>query len=308
MAPPSVPDTDDDFRLSVVLASTGEAGETTGALRALRRGTRGVTSEVLVVRPPGRAPVPAGRPRAVRTIEGPRGALVPELWGAGLRAARGWAVAFTTSHCRVDDGWAASLLSALEEGAVGAGGPIRLADGAGAFARAVHLLRYSDVDGERPAGPVEEIPGDNAAYRREALEGKGVVGDEGFWDVEVHRRLRARGEQLVWVPTASVRMESTEGMGVFVRQRFRHGRRFGRYRSLELETSPWRSLAAAPLVPAVLTARALARTGTHPGRLVRSLPALPHLLLTSSAWAAGEARGAVEVLLARGGDEKRRER
>lgn len=297
MTPPIAPDSGDAPRISVVLACPGGDGDVGGALRALRRGTEGVASEVLVAHPAGRGGELHRRPGtgAVRRVEGPPDALVPDLWGAGLRAARGWAVAFTIPHVRADAGWAASLLAALEEGAAGAGGPILLAEGAGAFLRAVHLLRYSDFGGGRPSGPVEEIPGDNAAYRREALERAGVVGEDGFWDVEVHRRLRERGGRLAWVPEAGVRMTSTEGIGSFLRQRFRHGRRFGRYRTRELGTPVWRSLAAAPLVPAVLAGRALARARSRGEGWAASLPALPYLLLTASAWAAGEARGAAEV-------------
>lgn len=306
MTPTAAYAPDDGPRLSVVLACPEGGGDAVAALRALRRATDGVSSEVLVTHPAGRSPeLPPDRDGPARTVEGPPDALVPGLWGAGLRAARGWGVAFTTAHVRAAEGWAASLLAALEAGAAGAGGPIRLDDDAGTFSRAVHLLRYSDFAGGRPSGPVEEIPGDNAAYRRAVLERDGVVGDDGFWDVEVHRRLRDRGERLVWVPEAGVRMTGTEGVGSFLRQRFRHGRRFGRYRTRELGTPVWRSLAAAPLVPAVLAGRALARARGREERWTASLPALPYLLLTASAWAAGEARGAAEVAV--DGDVDRRE-
>lgn len=276
--------------LSVVLACP-DGDDPDAALRALRRGTRGAATEVLVARPDGRAPEAEPGVRGdVRPVEGPPDALVPELWGAGLQAARGGVVAFTTSRFRVSEGWAASLLEALAGGAAGAGGPVLLARGAGPVARAVHLLRYSDFAGPRPAGPVREVPGDNAAYRRRALVRDGGGFADGFWDVEVHRRLRARGEELVWVPEAETRLVGTEGLVSFLRQRFRHGARFGRYRARELGTPVWRILAAAPLVPAVMAGRALARRWREAA--VGSLGAVPCLLLAASAWAAGEARGA----------------
>lgn len=289
-------------QLSVVLACPPGGDGPDGALDALRSGTRGVETEVLVTHPGDRRPrLSVAEGERVRRVEGPPGALVPELWGLGLRSSRGDAVAFTTSHVRVGDGWAGALLDALEGGAAGAGGPIRLARGAGLLARAVHLLRYSDFAGDRSPGAVEEVAGDNAAYRREPLERIGAAGGDGFWDVEVHRRLRACGEDLVWVPGAAVRMEETETLGAFMRQRFSHGRRFGRHRSRDLGTPVWRSLAAAPLVPAVMAGRALQRTGGRRGGWIRWLPAVPHLLVTASAWAAGEAFGALDTLAGRDG-------
>lgn len=289
--------------LSVVLACP-EGAAADGALRALERATRGVATELLVARPSSGHPAGGtGRGPRVRRVEGPPGALVPELWAAGFRAARGDAVAFTTAHLRVSEDWASALLAALGTGAAGAGGPIRLAPGAGALERAVHLLRYAAHAGPRPPGPVEEVPGDNAAYRREVLERERDLLIEGFWDVEVHRRLRGRGEELAWVPAAEASMVATERLGVFLRQRFRHGTRFGRYRTRELGRPVWRSLAAAPLVPAVLAGRALAR---RPAReWAGSLHALPYLLLTAAAWAVGEARGACGAGVGRnyGGEE-----
>lgn len=286
--------------LSVVLACPdGRAPD--DALGALRRGTEGVSTELLVAAPPDRpSPCPAeadGSPRP-RRVQGPAEALVPELWGAGLRAARGSAVAFTTTRFRVGEGWGRALVDALAEGAAGAGGPIRLGAGAGFRCRAVHLLRYADFGPGRAAGPVEEIPADNAAYWRTALDRAGGSGEEGFWDVEVHRRLRSDGGELAWVPRAEAKMVDSAALPAFLLQRFRHGRRYGRYRARELETPVWRSLAAAPLVPVVLTVRALRRHGRR--ALAASLPAVPHLLLMAAAWAAGEARGAWDV--AGGGD------
>ena len=276
-----------------------------GALWSLRRGTDDVSAELLVAAPadrPSAWPAEAHRSSRLRRVEGPDGALVPELWGAGLRAARGPAVAFTTTRFRVAEGWGRALLDALEEGAAGAGGPIRLGAGAGLRTRAVHLLRYADFAPGRDEGPVEEIPGDNAAYRRAELDRAGGSGEEGFWDVEVHRRLRSEGGDLVWVPQAEAEMVDSGALPAFLLQRFRHGRRYGRYRARELESSVWRSLAAAPLVPAVLAVRALRRQG--PRTLAASLPAVPHLLVMAAAWAAGEARGAWDVV---GGGDRNQE-
>lgn len=300
------PGDSDVVELSVVLAcptsdsDPSSDGDPAGALRALDAGLEGVRAEVLVVRPGGRpedgdavdaVPGAASGP-SVRRIPGPHDALVPHLWAEGLRRARAGAVAFTTSHLRVDPGWGPALLDALEAHA-GAAGPIGLAEGARLVDRAIHLLRYADVDVAERRAPIEQIPGDNAAYRTEALRRNADLTEGGFWEVGVNRALREQGESLGWVPAARARLGRSYGLVPFLRQRFRHGTQFGRYRVRELEVPAWRLVAAAPLVPAVLSVRALSRARRLPGGLRRALPALPWLLLAACAWSAGEARGAL---------------
>lgn len=282
--------------LSVVLACPTADVDPFRALEELDADLRGLRAEILLVRPDGDGPrsgalreVPAD---GVRRIPAPADALVPHLWAIGYHESNGRVVAFTTSHMRVEPGWAEALLGGLRDAAA-AGGPIRLGDEARLLDRAIHLLRYSDFAADRRPPNVEEIPGDNAAYRRDVLGRNEDLLREGFWEVEVHRRLRAQGKSIAWVPAARARLERSYDAVTFLRQRYRHGRHFGRYRAHELGTPVLRIVALAPLVPAVMAFRALSRSKRQSGGLPAALPALPWLLLAASAWAAGEARGAL---------------
>lgn len=274
----------------MVVACPGPGERAGSSLRGLERTLAGMATEVLLVHPFGDPPRDADR-GSTRTLSVDAGTLVPGMWAAGFRESEGEAVAFTTTHFVVSDRWARELVGALGDGAAGAGGPIRLAEGAAPLDRAIHMLRYSSFAAAGERGPVEEIPGDNAAYRRDVLERHGEALREGLWDVELHRRLRAEGETLCWVPGAVARYEGSHGARAFLRQRFRHGARFGRYRTRELDTPVWRSLVAAPLVPAVLTVRSLGALEGGATRWLRSIRAVPWLLLSATAWAGGEAWG-----------------
>lgn len=217
---------------------------------------------------------------------------VPVLWSRGIAAARGAVVALTTGHFFVSRGWAQALLREISQGAIGASGPIALASGTGLVGRAVYYLRYSAF--MQPAdGRAVEIPGDNAAYDRRALERHAESHASGFWEVDFHRRIRAEGGWLTFTSDALAFVGRSFTFGSFLRQRFRHGRHYGAYRVTTLGTSRLRCLLAAPLVPFVLVGRILRRAAATPGALGSSLSSLPALLPFAGAWAAGEVWGAL---------------
>lgn len=283
--------------LSVVVAAPESERTLLRCLDALAVACTGLAAEVLVVHSSqsGLAHrVSSAHPR-VRLLAAPAGALVPELWGLGLAAARGEAVAFTTGHCVVPSGWAHALLGALARGATGAGGALRLATGTGPVDWAVYLLRYSAFLPPLPDGEVAELPGENAAYQRSALLRHAVGLGEGFWEVEFHRRIRAEGGRLVGVPEATVDLGPSFSFASFFRQRFQHGAHFGEYRVSTAGAPRWRGVVAAPLVPFLLSARILRRVAPRSELRTRALLALPLLLPLACAWAAGEAWGALRA-------------
>jgi hypothetical protein len=280
--------------LTVVLA-TADGGRLDIALPALTAACAGLSARILVVTTGDVAPVTASNGAAAATIEvirAPAGSLVPDLWGAGLRAATGEAVAFTSTACAVAPDWARAFLDTLRSGADGVGGPFALGEGASAVDSAMFYLRYSRfLEGTTPdLDHGGEIAGDNAAYRLSALARHPATG--GFWEVVFHRSLRADGGRLAWRPDAVARFSSHMTLGQALAQRFVHGRHSGAFR-MAGGRPRWKILLAAPLVPAVLARRAFgfaARSSSHRRRF---LTVLPMFLLLASSWAAGEALGAV---------------
>jgi hypothetical protein len=229
----------------------------------------------------------------VRVIRRPSGALAPELWRVGLDATDAPLVAFSTAAMVPTHGWLDAMLARLDAtGAAAVGGPIEPAERLAPTDRAVYLLRYVNYLLPLPAAAVAEPPGDNAVYRRDRLRGLEPVIDSGFWEVEVHRRLRDRGERLAMADGAAVTFHGGSRLGPTLRQRFRHARHYGAARGSR-QTTPARlaRAAAAPLVPTVLMWRAAATLRAR-GRPCRPwFSALPGLAILLAAWALGEAYG-----------------
>jgi hypothetical protein len=136
-----------------------------------------------------------------------------------------------------------------------------------------------------------EPAGDNALYRRDCL-GPQAVATGGFWETEVHRALRARGESLAMADDAVVRFHGGSTPGVVTGQRHRHARHYGVQRSARMgAVERLTRVAAAPAVPLVMLRRIRAELTGRGEPLGRWTPALPWLGLLLAAWSAGEALG-----------------
>lgn len=267
---------------------------------ALRDGCAGVSTELLLVHCSDcSAPVETENFFSDwRRVEQRTGTLVPVLWGAGARQARAPIVGFTTDQMQVGPNWAAALLKGLDSGASGAGGPIAVAPDAPRPLAVAYLTRFSAfLPGAWPAiNRAKDIPGDNAAYRMEALRQHEDLLAEGMWEAEFHRRFEAEGRYLVMVPDAEARLAASPPLQSLFRQRFRHARLFGVSRVRRRRESRLRLLAAAPVVPLLLLTRIWRRSrpGTPERKLV--IRNLPWLTMAAGAWALGEAVGAASLL------------
>jgi hypothetical protein len=280
--------------ISIVVASLNTA-ETLGPwLDAIRpQASRRRADILLAAAADDEAATIAGRP-GVRIIRGPAGALVPALWGAALLEATGSIVAVTITPCVPAADWLDAIVDAHRElPADGIGGVIDWPPSGSLIDRALHLVRYTPYLPPVAAGQVPEIAGDNGTYTRSALEEwKEEIRKSGFWESEFNRHIRARGGSLRIDPRIRVTHTRSYGFAAFSRQRFRHGRLFGRARRAGLGTGGRLVKAAlAPTVPAIMLLRAL-RTCAARGRLdARVVLAAPLAGWFFCCWAAGEAAG-----------------
>jgi hypothetical protein len=284
--------------LNIVLAVTGSP-RLDEAIVGLREACQGIPAELIVVAagtPPPAVALEAGFP-GVKIKSCPAGTLVPVLWGVGLSSARARSVAFTTDQVQVEPTWARVLLSALAAGAVGAGGPIQLALDADAATAATYFVRFSAFSAPAWTTParVRDIPGDNAAYDREALVCHPDLLESGFWEVEFHRRFEREGRVLQMEPGARARLVGPVRLGPTMWQRYQHGKVFGASRVLLHGERRLRLLALAPLVPFVLIARVARRVLSAGEERTPFVKALPWIALLTTAWAAGEAIGALRA-------------
>lgn len=281
--------------LTVVIASIDSTRSLGRCLHHLELACEGLRTEVIVVDASeggdaDRVKALCGR---VSLLQRPAGTLAPLLWAAGLEQATGRAVAFSTGHCLVSPGWARALLRAIDEGATGVGGPLVIGQRTTPLDWAVFYLRYAAfMPQAMGAGRTDrEVAGDNAAYRREALDRHAATFATGVWEVDFHRLVRADGGWLSVAPDAIVEFARSFSPGTILRQRFAHGRHSGARRVHGRIRSAWQVVLAAPVVPFILAARAAthAAKGPSPWRLA---VALPWFLALATAWAAGEAFGA----------------
>jgi glycosyl transferase family 2 len=284
--------------LAVILAAIDARATARASLARFRDELDGRGDLILVdASRDGTADVVEARFPGVRVLRRPPGRLAPELWRDGLEATDAPLVAFSTAQMVPVPGWRVALLDRLEAtGAAVVGGPIEPAPGLAPWERAVYLLRY--VNYLRPLGDPgrAEPPGDNAAYRRDRLSGLESLWEHGFWEVEIHRALRARGERLAMAEDAVVEFRGGTGLASLLRQRHAHARVYGASRARRFGTaSRLAHIIAAPAVPAVMLRRIVAALATRGQSPVAWLPALPHLLPLLAAWSLGEARGFAEV-------------
>lgn len=219
---------------------------------------------------------------------------------AGLGAARGRLVAMLEDRGWPRPDWAAAMRALHAEHPHAAiGGAIEYG-GSGRLLRAVFgcdFARYQPPFAVHDAVFVSDV---NVCYKREALDAVRGVWCERFQEVAVHDALRRRGERLLLADRARV-VEAREPLALpdALRERFGWGRTYGRVRGRG--NPPWRSVLlalAAPLLPALLLLRQWRGHRRRGGRVVEFAVLLPALLVLLAAWAAGEAWGQLETVLA----------
>jgi glycosyltransferase involved in cell wall biosynthesis len=278
--------------LSVIVGSLDAAGTIRECLSALEAACEGLDAEILVADASSDESARLARatlPQA-RLLSAPAGTLVPALWGAGLREARGRVVAFTIAQCVVERGWARALLDGISAGAAGVGGRLGVRRDATATARATFYLRYSAWL-SAPDGPAHEIAGDNAAYDRQSLLSVRESSGTPFWEVEAHARLRAAGRTLAIHPGATAWFNDDSALATMAARRFAHGRHSGSFRVRNGIRTRWQMVLGAPLVPFVLLVRVGRRVARAPGHMVGFVSSLGAFFVLAIAWAAGEAIG-----------------
>lgn len=283
--------------ISVIIASVESAQSIERCIESARVAVGGRISEIFVVDASRDASADIAE-RLVGTAHVTRcapGTLTPELWAAGIARSTGRVIALTTGHFVVEPTWVRSLESALEEGQVGAAGRIDLGSETSVTDWAVFYLRYSEFlnEPEKMRRGVPGIPADNAAYDGDEIRRFVTTTDDGFWEVEFHRQLHAAGSSLAVVPGATARYARSFPFRTIARHRFHHGRHSGAWRVMHNERASAMVVAATPVVPFALAARAWRRVrplASHRGRFLRALPAF---LALATCWAIGEAVGAI---------------
>jgi glycosyltransferase involved in cell wall biosynthesis len=285
-------------RISVVVASQDAEATIVECIGALARDAGAVEVAVELIVADGSRDrslplVHAAFPQ-VRIVSQPPGTLVPELWSAGLRVARGELVGITTAHCVPVEGWIQAMIAAHGHGCAGVGGPIDCDRRAGFVDRAIYFTRYSAYMPPLAARDVADLPGDNASYDAAVLRQFPAYVDGVFWEPFLHAEMRRAGLRLCLDPRPVVRYVRSHAVAPFLTLRFAHGWHFGAVRARGEAAARCLARAAAfPLVPLVLAVRIITRTRARPAARRQLLAVLPLVFLFLSAFAAGECLAAL---------------
>lgn len=271
------------FGIAIVLAHRHGHGDLEAARERIASQLTGEDRLIVVLDGPSDVTRPG-------TIVVGHGALVPEMWSAGLASGGPQRVALSSSAVLVADDWAVTVRSGLSSWAA-AGGTIGDSRLRSRVDKAVYLVRFARHRPtlDRSSAACVDLAADNAWYDRGALSEVPSSFENGFWEPFVHERLVAEGHTLV--RDRSVRAEMIEGVRLrtALRQRVEHGRRHGhRWASTRPRGVVALTMLATPLVPIVMTRRARAAS-------VASYRRNPLVVTTAfllfGAWAAGEFAG-----------------
>ncbi len=229
----------------------------------------------------------------VKHVRSPDSKFIPELWEAGINQSTGQIVALLTAHCVPGKNWTEEVLRAHEENShPGIGGAIENDGSAGLVEWAIYLCRYSPFMLPFSQHEVKDIPGDNASYKRWALEQCKEIRQNGFWEPEVHSELRKEGFQLLLTPKVVVHHKRSFSFLSFMNQRFWHGRQFGMDRASHFSYARRGFyVLLSPLIPLIFLSRITRHVLSTRRHIFALLLCFPLLVMFLLSWSAGEVTG-----------------
>lgn len=196
----STPAISDMKRLSVVVASQESEATIAKCLTSLDRQRADGSVEIIVVdnSSDSSSQIVAQRFPGVKLVKVPGSFLIPELWAQGLARAIGGVIAFTTAHCIPDARWLSEIMRHHETEHAAIGGAIENMRPSTLTQWAIYFARYAPYMLPFAPHSVDQIPGDNASYKRSILDADLIK--DGFWETDVNHRLRQRGHSLLLTP------------------------------------------------------------------------------------------------------------
>lgn len=248
------PQSDGSLDLSVIIV--------VGALRTRARrcldklvaqSTGSVETLIVDVAPEGTAPFPDPVPDAVRVLRLPAETTFSAARAAGVRAARGRAVAFLEEHAFPLDGFVEAVAAAHREPHAGIGGEISIGNPGVGASDVIGLMTYGLFCPPQQPREAAMIAGHNSSFKRDALLALGADLDRLLVsDLVLMTRLRREGHRLRVDPRIRLAHCSETALRSICRGYFLHHRTYGPLRAREEGWSWWRRLTyvlATPVVP-----------------------------------------------------------
>ncbi len=283
-------------KLSIIIGSQNAKSSISNCLHALESQRNGEEVEILVVdnSTDDTPAIISSQFPQIKLVRAARDKLMPQLWEAGIQQSTGECVAITTSHFVPASNWIKEILKAHEDRYPAIGGAIENNEASGLVTWAVYFCRYSPYMLPFSEKTVEDFAGDNASYKRSALDRCREARRDGFWESFVHAEMRRQDLELLITPSIVVYHQKSFTFAGFMKQRFWHGRQFGSERAQKI--SGVKRTVYVLLSPLILplywyriTRRVIGKK-KHIGAYLLSLPVLILFLLS---WSTGETSGYV---------------
>ena len=181
---------------------------------------------------------------------------IPELRAIAMTEAKGDIIVVTEDHCIAPDNWLQEIVKAHKLEYMVVGGAVENGKTDRIIDWSVFLCEYSSCMLPVKAGEVSAVPGNNAAYKRAALD---MVGDDikrYFWESFLHEELARKGVKFLSVPSIVIVHKKEFGFFYFLSQRFHYSRSFaGMRRAILPPAKRFYYLMASPLLPLLMAIR-----------------------------------------------------
>lgn len=208
-------------------------------------------------------------------------------------------IAFLEDHCIVDEGWAAGLLDAWDNGGLVAVG-YAFTDGSGGtwWSESSLVSDYGRFLAPAATGPVPFLAGNNVSYSREFLETHSARFAEAGWcDFNLQEFACAQGLGMSVAPGAIVAHRCLERPADHLAANFFFVRLLAAERAKARKwktASRWlRALAAPGIVPLLQLARTGRLCWDHPAKRRMFLRSLPLFYISALVAACGESMGLI---------------
>jgi hypothetical protein len=209
-----------------------------------------------------------------------------------MSVATGDIIAVTEDHCIATPDWISEIVKAIAGGYMVVGGAIENGMTDRILDWSAFLCEYSSSMPPVPNGEVHGVPGNNAAYTREALNLVDATIKRNCWEFFLMTELKKQGVRLLSVPSMLVIHKKHFGFFYFVSQRFNYSRSFAGMRGERIHPAQrFLYVLGSPILPFLHGIR-VTRDVLHKKRHYREfLLSIPSLCAFLAAHAAGECVG-----------------
>ena len=278
--------------VSVVIASVNGLPEIEECLCALEHQLGGIDYEIVVANRchDGTAEFIRHRFPDVQLLDFQEQISIPRLRAIAMAHAKSDIIVVTEDHCIAPENWLAEIVKAHKLGYMVVGGAVENGKTDRIIDWSVFLCEYSSSMLPIATGEVRSIPGNNAAYKKEALD---LIDDDikkNCWEFFLHEEMKKKGVKFFSDPSIVVKHKKEFGFFYFLSQRFHYSRSFAGMRgNLMPVASRLYYLFASPLLPFLLGLRVARNVIVEKKRLYKELfLSLPALSIFFISYAAGE--------------------